>query len=89
LEIQKKGVGKKNPEVWQARDNRNYIANIPDDAPFEKYLVHRFYLISPAKREKFFVGKDDCELRAYGFSETGASFIIALNCELIIYSGEM
>lgn len=62
----------------------------PDDTPFEKYLIHRIYLISPDKREKVLVGKDGpCELRAYGFSETGASFIIALSCEVIIYSREM
>ena len=59
----------------------------PDDKPFEKYLVKRIYLVSPDKKEKIFVGKDGaCELRAFGFSETGDTFIIALSCDLTIYS---
>ena len=59
----------------------------PDDKPFEKYLVHKIYLIFPDKKQKHLVGKDGpCELRAFGFSETGNSFIIALSCDLTIYS---
>jgi len=59
----------------------------PDDKPFEKYLVQRIYLISPDKQQKFIVGKDGaCELRAFGFSETENPLIIALSCDLIIYS---
>jgi len=59
----------------------------PDDKPFEKYLVKRIYLQSPDKKEKLFVGKDGaCELRAFGFSDTGDTFIIALSCDLTIYS---
>lgn len=59
----------------------------PDDKPFEKYIVTRIYLISPDKQQKLLVGKDGpCELRAFGFSGTGNSFIIALSCDLTIYS---
>jgi len=59
----------------------------PDDEPFEQYLVQRIYLVSPDKKVKTLVGKDGaCELRAFGFSETGNSLIIALSCELTIYS---
>jgi hypothetical protein len=59
----------------------------PDDKPFEKYLVQRIYLVSPDKQQKNIVGKDGaCELRAFGFSETDNSFIIALSCDLTIYS---
>ena len=59
----------------------------PDDKPFEKYLVQKIYLVSPNKQEKKFVGKNGaCELRAFGFSETGDSFVIALSCDLTIYS---
>lgn len=29
---------------------------------------------------------DICELRAYGFSETGGSFIVALSCDIAIFS---
>lgn len=36
-----------------------------------------------------FVGDDEpCELRAYGFSETGKSFVIASSCELKIFARE-
>jgi hypothetical protein len=59
----------------------------PDDKPFEKYLVQKIYLVSPKKKEKIFIEKDGpCELRAYGFSETGNSLIVALSCDLTIYS---
>ncbi|HEU5164024.1 MAG TPA: hypothetical protein VFU29_00715 [Chitinophagaceae bacterium] len=59
----------------------------PDDKPFEKYLVKRIYLLSPDKEEKLLVGKDGaCELRAFGFSDTGDTFVIALSCDLTIYS---
>jgi hypothetical protein len=59
----------------------------PDEKPFEKYLIQKIYLISPDEQQKIFIAKDGpCEFRAYGFSETGNSFIIASNCDLIIYS---
>lgn len=59
----------------------------PDDKPFEKYLVQRIYLVSPNKKEMIYVGKDGaCELRAFGFSETGNSFIVALSCDLVIWA---
>lgn len=59
----------------------------PDDKPFEKYSIKRFYLISPNKQEIKVIGKDGaCELRALGFSDTGDTFIVALSCELMIYS---
>ena len=59
----------------------------PDDKPFENYLVQRIFLLSPDKREEIFITKDGpCELRAYGFSDTGDSFVVALSCDLTIYS---
>jgi hypothetical protein len=61
----------------------------PDDSPFEQYLVKKVYLVSPDKMEKRFLSKDGaCELRTFGFSSTGNSFIIATSFELIIYSRE-
>jgi hypothetical protein len=58
-----------------------------DDKPFEKYLVQKIYLVSPDEKQKILVAKDGaCELRAFGFSDTGKSFIVGLSCELIIYS---
>jgi hypothetical protein len=58
-----------------------------DDKPFEKNLGQRIYLISPDRKEKTFIAKDGpCELRAFGFSDTGRSFIVALSCDLTIYS---
>ena len=59
----------------------------PDGKPFEKYLVQRIFLISPDKKEEIFITKDGaCELRAFGFSDTGNSFVVALSCDLTIYS---
>lgn len=71
------------------KDNWTLIASEhePDDKPFEKYLVRRIYLISPDKKEKLFIDRDGpCELRAFGFSDTGDTFVLALSCDLIIYS---
>lgn len=37
--------------------------------------------------EPFVIGDDGaCELRAYGFSETGHSFVIAISCDLVIFA---
>ena len=59
----------------------------PDDKPFDQYLVQKIYLVSADEKEKVLVAKDGpCELRAFGFSDTGKSFIVALSCELTIYS---
>jgi hypothetical protein len=59
----------------------------PDDKPFDMYMVKKIFLVSPDKKEKVFITKDGpCELRAFGFSETGKSFVVALSCNLIIYS---
>jgi len=58
-----------------------------DDKPFEKYLVKRIYLRSPDKKQKIFIDKNGaCELRAFGFSETGKSLVVALSCNLTIFS---
>ncbi|MFL5740458.1 MAG: hypothetical protein ACJ75B_09605 [Flavisolibacter sp.] len=59
----------------------------PDDKPFDKYLVQKIYLLSPTDEQNILVSKEGpCELRAFGFSDTGKSFIVALSCELTIYS---
>jgi hypothetical protein len=59
----------------------------PDDKPFDKYLVQKIYLVSPDKKQKDVIAKDGpCGLRAFGFSGTGKSFIVALSCDLTIYS---
>jgi len=61
----------------------------PDEKPFEKYLVQKIYLVSPNKKKKIFISKDGpCELRAYGFSDSGKTFIVALSCELVIFREE-
>ena len=58
----------------------------PDDKPFEKYLVRKIYLTSPNGKEHIFITKDGpCELRAFGFSDTGESFVVALSCDLTIF----
>lgn len=76
---------KKNEEGWELI----ITAPQPDDKPFEKYLVQKIYLVSPDKKKKIFIMKDGpCELRAYGFSDSGKTFIVALSCELVIFSEE-
>jgi len=58
-----------------------------DDPPFDKYLVNKIFLSSPTNEPITFISKDGpCELQAFGFSPTGNSFIVALSCELIIWS---
>ena len=58
-----------------------------DDNPFDEYLVQRIFLVSPDKRDKIYITKDGpCEHRAFGFSDTGNSFVVALSCDLTIYS---
>ena len=75
---------KKTHDGWMLKSEKT-----PEDPPFEKYLVNRIYLIDPNSKKYILVGKDGaCELRAWGFSDTGKSFIIALSCELIIWSRE-
>jgi hypothetical protein len=42
---------------------------------------------SVARGEPVLVAEDSpCELRAYGFSETGRSFVIAVTCDLVIFA---
>jgi len=50
------------------------------------HSVTQIYLTTP-NEEKYFLGEDGaCELRAFGFSDTFKSLIVATSCELIIYS---
>ena len=59
----------------------------PDEKPYEKYLVRKIYLVSPDNKENIYITKDGaCELRAFGFSETGNSLIVALSCDLVIWT---
>lgn len=45
------------------------------------------YLAAPRKREPVVVADDGaCELRAFGFSETGRSFVVATSCDLTIFA---
>jgi hypothetical protein len=64
----------------------------PDDCivAAEKFLNDRIFLY-PSDDEKiclFIPEHDACELRAFGFSETGKSLIVATSCELVIWSRE-
>ena len=46
----------------------------------------RSVLLTPPTGESIVIGDDGaCELRAYGFSETGRSFVIATSCDLSIF----
>lgn len=52
-----------------------------------KSASHHVYLTSPDNQKKSLIAEEGaCELRAFGFSDTGRSLIVALSCELIIYS---
>ncbi|MBO9730274.1 MAG: hypothetical protein J7623_16660 [Chitinophaga sp.] len=63
------------------------IGPVPDDAPFEKYLVHKIFLTHKEGQYRELVDKDGpCELRAYGFSPTGNTLVVALSCDLTIWS---
>ncbi len=43
----------------------------------------------PQEQEYALIGKDDgCNLKAFGFSETGKSFVVATGCSLIIFARE-
>lgn len=89
IEIQTSGLYGVDILPKTTADGWTLIASDPEpgEIPFEKSLVRKIYLISPDKQQKRVIGKDGaCELRAFGFSETGNSLIIALSCELTIYS---
>ncbi|MEO6978004.1 MAG: hypothetical protein ABJA76_16785 [Mucilaginibacter sp.] len=61
----------------------------PDDPPFEKYNVQSVFLKHGVQDKEIFVAKDGpCEVRAFGFSDTGNTFVVALSCELIIWKRE-
>jgi hypothetical protein len=61
----------------------------PDDHPFEKYLVTKIFLNNPDHSQSIFITKDGpCELRVFGFSETGKSLIVGTSCDLVIWSRE-
>ena len=58
-----------------------------DDPPFEKYPVTKLFLVSPDSKQFIFISKDGaCELRSFGFSPTGNSLVVALSCDLTIWS---
>lgn len=60
-----------------------------DNPPFDNYLITKIFLSPPTNESFIFISKDGpCELRAFGFSPTGNSFVVALSCELIIWSRE-
>lgn len=60
---------------------------ISDRSPFGAHLIRTIYIFFSATGEQFYIAQDGpCELRAFEFSETGNSFIVATRCELIIYS---
>jgi hypothetical protein len=58
----------------------------PDDPPFEKYMIQNINLIDPFGIKTFITKDGPCEFRAFGFSETGNSFVVGSSCELVIWS---
>lgn len=51
-----------------------------------KDLIKNIYLKYLAEDEVFVANEEPCELRAFGFSPTEKSFIIATSCEVAIFS---
>lgn len=88
IEIETCGLYGEDSLSKRTRDDWTLIVSEPepDDKPFEKFLVKKIYLVSPDNKIKLFISKDGaCELRAFGFSDTGNTFAIATSCDLIIY----
>lgn len=76
-------LSKKTTDGWMLE----CIGPVPDDAPFEKYQVHKIFLTHQGGQYRELVDKDGpCELRAYGFSPTGNTLVVALSCDLTIWS---
>jgi hypothetical protein len=47
----------------------------------------RIFLNSPTQEEVIFISKDGpCELRSFGLSPTGNFLVVALTCEIVIWS---
>lgn len=58
----------------------------PEKPPFERFKVQKVSLKNSLTGEEIFVTQDGpCEMRAFGFSDTGNSFVVALSCELTIW----
>ncbi len=59
----------------------------PDEPPFENYSIQSIFLNHSSLKDSVFITKDGpCEMRAFGFSDTGKSFVVALSCELTIWA---
>ncbi|MEI3796505.1 MULTISPECIES: hypothetical protein [unclassified Chitinophaga] len=64
-----------------------YTGPVPDDPPFEKYQVNKIFLAHQSRGHHEFICQDGaCELRAFGFSATGNSLVVATSCNLVIWS---
>ncbi len=59
----------------------------PDDSPFERYNVEKIYLLNKSGNQIIYTTKISvCELRTYGFSTNGMTFIVATSCSLEIWN---
>jgi hypothetical protein len=59
-------------------------------SPFGTNNITNIYLLHQSGDHKILVAKDGaCELRSFGFSDTGRSFVVATSCDLIIYSRDL
>ena len=73
---------KKTVDGWQLLSVESGAAPISFEASADRTV----YLISPDGLFRKEVNSDGpCELRAFGFSDTGNSFVVASSCELVIY----
>ena len=58
-----------------------------EHTPFGTRSTTKIYLAHSANNDRVVVAEDGaCELKAFGFSDTGGSFIVATSCDLVIYS---
>ncbi len=62
-------------------------APLIEHTPFGTRSTTKIFLAHSAGKDRVSVAQDGpCELKAFGFSDTGVSFIVATSCDLIIYS---
>ncbi len=60
----------------------------PEPPPFEKISVTDFLLISPDGKKKYQIDNDFCGFRAFGFSDTEKSCVVATGCDVAIWYKE-
>ena len=87
--IKVSGINSKNKLLTQTTDQWELILSEPqpEKAPFERFYIQNIFLHHPSIGNKLFITNDGpCELKAFGFSDTQKSFVVALSCEITVWS---